>query len=106
LLFAARQGAMDCVRVLVAAGADVNRTSVDGSSPLLVTVQNGYYDIALFLMDHGANVNLANAKGWTPLYLAVKNRNQEMTAIPEPNTDGVLDFIKTLLDRGANRTFA
>ena len=65
-------------------------------------MQNGYYDMALYLMDHGANVNLANAKGWTPLYLAVKNRNQETTAIPGPNTDGVLDFIKTLLDRGAN----
>ena len=32
----------------------------------------------------------------------MKNRNQETTAIPGPNTDGVLDFIKTLLDRGAN----
>ena len=102
LLFAARQGSMECVRALAASGADVNQTSADGSSPLLVAVQNGYYDIALYLMDHGANMNLANSKGWTPLYLAVKNRNQETTAIPGPSTDGVLDFIKTLLDRGAN----
>ncbi len=102
LLFAAREGSMDCVRALTAAGAGVNETSADGSSPLLVAVQNGYYDIALYLMDHGANINLANSKGWTPLYLAVKNRNEETTAIPGPNTDGVLDFIKTLLDRGAN----
>ncbi len=48
------------------------------------------------------NINLPNSKGWTPLYLAVKNRNEETTAIPGPSTDGVLDFIKTLLDRGAN----
>jgi ankyrin repeat protein len=102
LLFAARQGSPDCVRALIAAGADVNQTSADGSSPLLVAVQNGYYDIALYLLDHGANVNLANSKGWTPLYLAVKIRNQETTAIPGPGTDGVLDFIQTLLDRGAN----
>ena len=53
-------------------------------------------------MDHGANINLANSKGWTPLYLAVKNRNEETTAIPGPNTDGVLNFIQALLDRGAN----
>ena len=79
-----------------------NQTSADGSSPLLVAVQNGYYDVALYLMDHGANVNLANSKGWTPLYLAVKIRNQETTAIPGPATDGVLDFITILLDRGAN----
>jgi len=102
LLFAARQGSMECVRALTKSGADVNQTSADGSSPLLVAVQNGYYDIALYLMDHGADVNLANSKGWTPLYLAVKIRNQETTAIPGPGTAGVLDFIKALLDRGAN----
>jgi ankyrin repeat protein len=102
LLFAARQGSVECVRALTKSGADVNQTSADGSSPLLVAVQNGYYDMALYLMDHGANVNLANSKGWTPLYLAVKNRNQETTAIPGPSTDGVLEFIQALLDRGAN----
>jgi ankyrin repeat protein len=103
LLFAVRQGEMDCVKVLVAAAhVDVNQTSIDGSGPLLVAVQNGYYDIATFLIDHGANPNLANAKGWSPLYLAVKNRNPETTALPAPGTDGVLDIIKTLLDRGAN----
>jgi len=102
LLFAVRQGEMDCVKVLVASRVDVNQASVDGSSPLLVAVQNGYYDIASFLIGHGADPNLANAKGWTPLYLAVKNRNPETTALPAPGTDGVLEMIKTLLDRGAN----
>ncbi len=102
LLFAARQGSMECVRALTTSGADVNQTSADSSSPLLVAVQNGYYDISLYLMDHGANINFANSKGWTPLYLAVKNRNEETTAIPGPNTDGVLNFIQALLDRGAN----
>ncbi|HTA47180.1 MAG TPA: ankyrin repeat domain-containing protein [Bryobacteraceae bacterium] len=102
LLFAAREGSMDCVDALVKAGANVNQTSADGSSPLLVAVQNGFYGIGRYLMDHGADINLANSKGWTPLYLAVKNRNQETTAIPGPNTDGVFDFIKALLDHGAN----
>jgi ankyrin repeat protein len=102
LMFAARQGSLECVRALAKSGADLNQTSADGSSPLLVAVQNGYYDMALFLMDHGANINLANSKGWSPLYLAVKNRNQETTAIPGPSVDGVLEFIQALLDRGAN----
>ena len=102
LLFAAREGALDCVRVLVTAGADVNQTSIDGSSPLLVAVQNGSYAVGRFLLDHGAKPNLANAKGWTPLYLAVKNRNQETTAVPGPSADGALDFVQVLLDRGAS----
>jgi uncharacterized protein len=102
LLFASREGAMDCVRALITAGVDLNQTSADGSSPLLVAVQNGYYDMARYLLDHGADLNLANSKGWTPLYLAVKNRNHETTAIPGPDTDGALEFIQLLLDRGAN----
>ena len=102
LLFAVREGALECVQVLVKAGADVNQTSVDGSAPLLVAVQNGYYDLAAFLLDHGANPNQANDKGWTPLYLAVKNRNQETTAVPAPSAVGSLDFIKALLDHQAD----
>jgi uncharacterized protein len=102
LIFAAREGALDAARTLIAAGASVNRTSADGTSPLLAAVQNGFYNLAAFLLDHGADPNLANAKGWTPLYLAVKNRNVENAAVPGPPTDGALDFIKLLLDRGAN----
>jgi len=102
LLFAAREGALDSVRALVAAHADVNLPSVDGSSPLVVAVQNGFYSVAEYLMDHGANPNTANDKGWTPLYLAVKNRNQEITAVPGPSKDGALEFITRLLDRGAD----
>ena len=102
LLFAAREGSLDCVRELVAAGAGVKEASVDGSSPLLVAVQNGFYDVARFLLEHGAEPNQANDKNWTPLYLAVKNRNQEITAVPGPNRDGALEFITTLLDHHAN----
>lgn len=102
LLFAVREGSLDCVRILVSKGADVSQAAVDGSGPLLVAVQNGRYEIANFLLDHAANPNLANAKGWTPLYLAVKNRNQESTAIPGPSADGVLDSITALLDHGAD----
>jgi ankyrin repeat protein len=102
LLFAVREGGLQTVHVLVTAGADVNRAAADGSSPLLVAVQNGNYEIAQFLLDHGANLNQANAKGWTPLYLAVSNRDALTTAVPAPSSDGALDFIRILLDRGAD----
>jgi len=102
LLLAVREGSLDCVRILVEKGADVNQTAVDGSTPLLVAVQNGQYAVARFLLEHGADPKQANAKGWTPLYLAVKSRNQESTAIPGPATDGALDCIRALLDHGAD----
>jgi ankyrin repeat protein len=102
LMFAAREGAMDAASVLVFAGAPVNQTAADGSGALLTAVQNGFYDLGRFLLDHGADPNLGNARGWTPLYLAVKNRNTENSAIPGPRTEGALDFIKLLLERGAD----
>ena len=102
LLFAVREAALECVKILVAAGADVNQTSVDGSAPLLVAAQNGLYDVAAYLLDHGANPNQTNEKGWSPLYLAVKNRNHETTAVPAPSSVGSLEFIQLLLQHGAD----
>jgi len=102
LIFAVREGTFDSVKVLVDAKADVNQTSGDGSSPLLVAVLNGRYDIARYLIDQGANVRLANQKGWTPLYLAIKHRSNETGTVPvPPNADQAMDFIKLILDLGA-----
>jgi ankyrin len=102
LVLAAREGALDSVEALVAAKADVNKLTGDGSSAMLVAIQNGHYDVARFLLEHGADPNLANEKGWNPLYLAVKHRNIETGTIPVPNANQALDFIKMLLDRGAD----
>jgi ankyrin repeat protein len=48
-------------------------------------------------------VNLPNEGGWTPLYLATDNRNIENGDYPvrRPDMDH-LDFIRLLLDKGAN----
>jgi uncharacterized protein len=102
LVLAAREGGLGSVEALVEAKADVNKTSGDGSSAMLVAIQNGHYDVARYLLAHGADPNLANEKGWNPLYLAVKHRNIETGTIPVPNANQALDFIKMLLDRGAD----
>lgn len=102
LILASREGALASVEVLVALKADVNQPSGDGSTGMLVAIQNGHYDVAKFLLDHGADPNLSNEKGWNPLYLAVKHRNIETGTIPVPNANQALDFVKALLDKGAN----
>ena len=102
LVMASRNDNLDSIQALLSAGANVNKTSADGTSPLLAAVQNGFYSAGSALLEKGANPNLANGKGWTPLYIAVKNRNLETGTIPLPNTVGPLDFIKLLLDRGAD----
>jgi ankyrin repeat protein len=103
LIYAARSNDLDSVKVLLAAGADVNQTSGYGWSPLLVATQNRYYKLGAYLLDHGADVNLANKGMWTPLYLATDNRNIESGDYPvrKPDMDH-LDYIKLLLDKGAN----
>jgi ankyrin repeat protein len=103
LVYAVRADDLDSVKVLLAAGADVNQVTGYGWSPLLVATQNRYYRLGAYLIDHGADVNLANQGGWTPLYLATDNRNIESGDYPVRKGDmDHLDFIKLLLNKGAN----
>jgi len=103
LVYAVRSNDLDSVKALLAAGADVNQVTGYGWSPLLVATQNRYYKLGAYLIDHGADVNLANKGAWTPLYLATDNRNIEGGDYPVRKGDmDHLDFIKLLLDKGAN----
>ena len=103
LIYAARANDVESVKILLAAGADVNQVSGYGWSPLLVATQNRYYKLGAFLLDRGADPNLANKGGWTPLYLATDNRNIENGDYPVRKADmDHLDFITLLLDKGAN----
>ncbi|HEX5228521.1 MAG TPA: ankyrin repeat domain-containing protein [Bryobacteraceae bacterium] len=103
LILAAREGHLDCAKLLLDAHADVNQTSHYGWTPLLTAVQNRHYKFAAYLLDHGANPNIANNGGWSPLYIATDNRNIEGGDYPvrDPDMDH-LDIIKLLLAHGAN----
>jgi ankyrin repeat protein len=103
IIYAARANDVESVKVLLAAGADINQTSAYGWSPLLVATQNRYYKLGAYLLEHGADPNLANKGGWVPLYLATDNRNIESGDYPVRKGDmDHLEFIKLLLDKGAN----
>ena len=106
LLFAARQGALSSVRVLVEGGADVNATDPDGISGVLSAIINGHYDVAAFLLEKGTDPNLADKTGRTALYAAVDMNTMPDSNRPSPNVvenqATSLDLIKTLLARGAN----
>jgi ankyrin repeat protein len=103
LVYAAREGCLECAQILVESGAKVNEVTNYGWTPLLTATQNRHYKLAAYLLDHGANPNIPNKGGWTPLYLATDNRNIESGDYPvrKPDMDH-LDFIKLLLDKGAN----
>jgi ankyrin repeat protein len=105
LLFAARQNDMKSAALLLAAGADINETAQDGTSPILVAVMNGHYTLANFLLEKGADPNAVDGKGRAALYAAVDMRNLEWStrpAPPEKDPLTELDLINALLAHGAN----
>ncbi|HWF10955.1 MAG TPA: ankyrin repeat domain-containing protein [Bryobacteraceae bacterium] len=105
LLFAARQNDMKSAALLLTAGANINETAQDGTSPILVAVLNGHYTLANFLLVKGADPNLADGKGRAALYAAVDMRNLEWStrpAPPEKDPTTELDLIDALIAHGAN----
>ena len=129
--FSARVGDLESVRLLLAAGVDVNilthtaegttnRVSsflgiaksqgALGYTPLLVAVVRGQVDLALWLLDHGADPNNI-ASGFTPLHWA-SSEWESFTANPVygfedpmsgiPDRQAKLRLVKALLAHGAN----
>ena len=72
LVFAARQGALETARVLVASGANVHETAPAGSSALLFAINNYHYELAAFLVDSGADPGATDPDGYTALHAAVQ----------------------------------
>jgi ankyrin repeat protein len=105
LLYASRQGCLECVKALVEAKADVDMTDPEGVTPLIVAINNFHFDISAYLLKHGANPNRWDWWGRTPLYLAV-----DLSTIPHggrPDRISLdettsLKMIELLLDAGAN----
>ena len=103
LVYAAREDCLECAKILLEHGANVNQTTRYGWSALLTATQNRHYQLAAWLLDHGADPNLANDGGWRPLYIATDNRNIEGGDYPvrKPDMDH-LEFINLLLRHGAD----
>jgi len=108
LLFAARDGQMEAVKTLVAAGADVNASSdSDNMPPMTQAIVTGHLDIAKYLLDHGANPNIVTkASKITALWAVIDSRYAQKEWYPPPTTDqektNHLDLMNQLIDRGAN----
>src|SRR5580693_8708817 len=105
MLFAAREGCMDCVRVLVEKGAKLDLTDPEGVTPLITALFNTHFDVAKYLIEKGANINRWDWWGRTPLYLAVDYNTLPHGGRPDqPALDDTLpiDIVRLLLEKGAN----
>jgi ankyrin repeat protein len=105
LMFASREGCLDCVAAMVEKGASVNLPDPEGVTPLIWAIWNTRFDVAKYLIEHGAEVNRWDWWGRTPLYLAVDYVTLPHGGRPDqPALDETLpiEIVKLLLDKGAD----
>ena len=105
LMFAARQGCLDCVKALVEAGAEVDRADPDGVTPLIYATNNFAFDTASYLLSKGANPNVWDWWGRTALYCAIDlNTTPRGGRADMPTLDrtSALQLAEQLLKAGAN----
>ncbi len=105
LLFAAREGCLDCAKTLVEAGAELNLSDPENISPLLMAVMNTRFDLAAYLIKKGANPNKWDFWGRTALYAAVDMNTLPRGGRPDlPSLDETtsLQVVQLLLEAGAN----
>ena len=102
LQFAAREGSLESVEKLLAAGADSSAAEpMYQLTPLQLAIVNGHYTLAMRLIEGGVGVDDGS------LYVAVDTRNLGFYAQrpnpPEKDGDVTsLDVVNALLERGAN----
>jgi ankyrin repeat protein len=105
LMYAARDGHLDSVRLLIDAKADVNLSEANAITPLVIALNNNQIAVAKYLIEHGADLNASDWYGRTPVWSAVELRNMDVTNSTfahDVDREGALEVLQTLLKRGAN----
>ena len=105
LLYAAREGCVECAKYLAEGGADVNLTDPRGVTPLIMATENFHFDLAKLLIDKGANVDQWDWWGRTALYETADLNTLPYGGRPDHlslDNTSALDLMKLLLEKGAN----
>lgn len=105
LMFAAQSGDLGSVQALLAGGADVNDSTPEYGSALVLATVNGHYDVALFLLENDADPNITDGYGIAPIHWAIQEGISFLYGQPHrtdrfwiiPNSK---NLVKALLDKG------
>jgi ankyrin repeat protein len=106
LLYAAREGCTACVPVLAEAGANLDQTTAEDISGVVLALINGHYDTAVALLEAGTDPNLYDYTGRGALYAAADFNTMPMSNRPAPNVlpneHSALDVMRLALEKGAD----
>jgi ankyrin repeat protein len=108
LIYAAREGCVECARHLMAAGADPDVEDPERITPLNMALLNMHFEFAAFMVKAGADVDKWDLFGRSPLYMAADvstlptKGNGAMAVIPSEDSVTALDVARMLLEAGAN----
>jgi len=108
LLYAAREGCIECARELAAGGADLDLPDPHRVTPLVLALLNLHFDFAAYLIEAGADVNKWDLYGRSPLYMTADTStipvagNGSMVVLPSTDKLKAIDVARLLLDKGAN----
>ena len=102
LLFAVRDGNRDMMRLLLELGADIEQTSGNRTSPLVIALLNGQVGLATELLARGANPNVADDYQRAALFAAIELRNANRNWLLFGDGRDPLDLITLLLEKGAD----
>ena len=108
LLYAAREGCVECAKALIAAKADPDIQDPDGITPLAMALLNMHFDFAAYMVTSGADLDRWDLYGRSPVYLAADvstlpmKGNGANAVIPSDDARTALDVGRMLLEAGAN----
>jgi ankyrin repeat protein len=108
LLYAAREGCVECARHLIEAGADPNLEDPERITPLNMALLNLHFELAAYMIKAGADVDKWDLFGRSPLYMAADvstlpvKGNGAMAVLPSEDAVTALDVARLLLEAGAN----
>ncbi|CAL7963422.1 hypothetical protein MIDIC_50070 [Alphaproteobacteria bacterium] len=113
LMYAIHHNKLRIVRYLVMRGVNVNKTTLDGKTPLHIAAMNNNFCMLKVLLSANANIMAKDKYGYRPCYYITKIFNSIVTDIVSYYTDlnkALVDFVKLgstigtqyALDKGAN----
>jgi ankyrin repeat protein len=105
LHFAAQQGDLESVKLLVEAGSNVNATTGIGYTSMMIATRMDEFDVVHYLLGKGANPNVDEA-GHTVLHLAVARTNLPLVqALITKGADVNARLVKGSPDAEGTRSF-